>query len=74
MLISTTSITINGKRRRRTVIEIATLHAKKDISTGNPRALERWLAVIERLRPQHPLPTPQTTSTWTVSPTNSFVP
>ena len=54
MLSSTTSTTINGKRRRKTVVEFAALRAKKDIMTGNPRALERWLAFIERHAPAAP--------------------
>ena len=54
MLTSTTLTTINGKRRHKTVIEVAVLRAMKDILTGNPRALERWLPVIERYAPANP--------------------
>jgi hypothetical protein len=52
MLGSTTITTINGKRQRKSVIELAVLRAKKDILTGHPRALERWLPVIERYAPK----------------------
>jgi hypothetical protein len=54
MLGGTTLTMINGKRQRKTVVELAVLRAKKDILTGNPRALERWLPVIERYAPKSP--------------------
>lgn len=51
MLNSSTTTVLNGKRRRKTMIEIAVMRAMKDIATGNPRALERWIPIIERYAP-----------------------
>lgn len=51
MLASTAPTTINGKRCRKTVVELAVMRAMKDILTGSPRALERWISLMERYTP-----------------------
>ena len=54
MLTTTAPTVINGKRCRKTVIELAVMRAMKDILTGNPRALERWIPHLERHAPAPP--------------------
>ena len=51
MLASSTTTVINGRRRRKTMIEVAVIRVQKDMATGSMRALERWIPLIERFAP-----------------------
>jgi hypothetical protein len=51
MLASTVLMTVDGKRRRVTVLHAVVLRMKKDLLTGNPRALDRAIALAERYGP-----------------------
>ena len=52
MFRSTVSMLVDGRRRRLTVRQVMALRAMKDILTGNPRAIERWLAYAEKVEPR----------------------
>ena len=43
---------VDGGRRRLTVRQAMALRAMKEILTGNPRAIERWLAYAETVEPR----------------------
>ena len=40
---------VDGRRRRLTVRQAMALRAMKDILTGNPRVIERWLTYAEKV-------------------------
>ena len=52
MFRSTVPMIVDGRRRRFTVRQAMALRAMKDILTGNPRAIERWLAYAEKVEPR----------------------
>jgi hypothetical protein len=51
MYKSTVTIIIDGKRRRLTLRQVVALRAKKEILTGNPRTIERWMAYSDKVEP-----------------------
>ena len=59
MLASSTPITIAGKRRRKTVMEITTMRLKKELLSGPMRTVERLLPTIERHAPKPDCPDAQ---------------
>ena len=42
---------VDGKRRRLTMLEAMALRSKKDLLTGSPRTIERWLAYARQTEP-----------------------
>ena len=51
MLSSTVPMVIDGKRRRVTMLEAMALRSKKDLLSGSPRTIERWLAFARQVGP-----------------------
>ena len=52
MFRSTVPMMVDGRRRRLTVRQAMALRAMKEILTGNPRAIERWLTYAEKVEPR----------------------
>lgn len=52
MLESPVATNTDGKRKRKTVLEYTVMRFKRELLTGPPRALERYIPLLERYAPK----------------------